>query len=83
MQFDFGKFVTPFGNEVIESKDNWNYSRSLLFSLAIPYYHQGLRATYSPNDQVTLAGYLVNGWNNSLLCGSCWPKSASTATIAA
>jgi Putative beta-barrel porin-2, OmpL-like. bbp2 len=66
LQFDFGKFVTPFGNEVIESKDNWNYSRSLLFSLAIPYYHQGLRATYSPNDQVTLAGYLVNGWNNSV-----------------
>jgi hypothetical protein len=66
LQFDFGKFVTPFGNEVIESKDNWNYSRSLLFSLAIPYYHQGLRATYSPNDQVTLAGYLVNGWNDSV-----------------
>ena len=36
LQFDFGKFVTPAGFEVIESKDNWNYSRSLLFSLAIP-----------------------------------------------
>src|SRR5262245_44293014 len=35
LQFDFGKFVTPAGNEVIESKDNWNYSRSLLFALAI------------------------------------------------
>jgi hypothetical protein len=66
LQFDFGKFVTPFGNEVIESKDNWNYSRSLLFALAIPYYHQGLRVTYSPNDKVTVAGYLVNGWNNSV-----------------
>jgi hypothetical protein len=27
---DFGKFVTSAGAEVIEAKDNWNYSRSLL-----------------------------------------------------
>jgi hypothetical protein len=64
LQIDLGKFVTPMGNEVIETKDNWNYSRSLLFALAIPYYHMGARFTYSPNDQVTLQGLLVNGWNN-------------------
>jgi hypothetical protein len=29
--------VTPLGAEMIETKDNWNYSRSLLFALAIPY----------------------------------------------
>ena len=40
---DFGNFVTSAGAEVIESKDNWNYSRSLLFTWAIPYYHFGLR----------------------------------------
>jgi len=66
LQLDFGKFVTPAGYEVIESKDNWNYSRSLLFALAIPYYHMGLRASYSPSDKVSVAGYLVNGWNNSV-----------------
>ena len=66
VQFDFGKFVTWNGNEVIETKDNWNYSRSLLFALAIPYYHQGIRAAYSPNDKVTVTGFLVNGWNNSV-----------------
>ena len=38
---DFGKFVTSAGAEVIESKDNWNYSRSLLFAYAIPYWHFG------------------------------------------
>ncbi len=64
LQFDFGKFVTMMGNEVIETKDNWNYSRSLLFTLAIPYYHTGARFTYSPNDKLTLQGHLVNGWNN-------------------
>jgi hypothetical protein len=66
LQFDFGKFVTPAGNEVIETKDNWNYSRSLLFALAIPYYHMGMRAAYSPNDKVTVSGFLFNGWNNSV-----------------
>ena len=30
---------------MIESKDNWNYSRSLLFAWAIPYYHFGLRSS--------------------------------------
>lgn len=66
LQFDIGKFVTPAGAEVIETKDNWNYSRSLLFTYAIPYYHFGLRAKYVFNDKYSLTGYLVNGWNNVL-----------------
>jgi hypothetical protein len=64
LQFDFGKFVTPLGAEVIESKDNWNYSRGLLFSYAIPYFHFGMRAKYAFNDKVSLTGYFTNGWNN-------------------
>jgi hypothetical protein len=63
-QFDFGKFVTNAGAEVIEAKDNWNYSRSLLFALAIPYYHAGLRMNYTANDKVSFMVGLVNGWNN-------------------
>jgi Putative beta-barrel porin-2, OmpL-like. bbp2 len=66
LQFDVGKFVTPLGAEVIEAKDNWNYSRSLLFALAIPYYHVGVRGTYAVNDRVSFAGFLVNGWNNAV-----------------
>ena len=65
LQLDFGKFVTWSGQEVIESKDNWNYSRGLLFSWAIPYYHTGLRAAYTVNDALSLTGYVVNGWNNA------------------
>lgn len=64
LQFDVGKFVTQHGAEVIEAKDNWNYSRSLLFALAIPYYHSGVRATYAPNDKISFMGNFVNGWNN-------------------
>jgi hypothetical protein len=64
LQIDFGKFVTQHGAEVIESKDNWNYSRSLLFTYAIPFYHFGLRAKYVFNDKYQVSAYLVNGWNN-------------------
>ena len=49
---------------MIESQDNWNYSRSVLFGYAIPFYHVGLRATLPVTDKVSLAGYAVNGWNN-------------------
>ncbi len=36
---DVGKFSTPIGFEDNESITNWNYSRSLLFTLAEPTYH--------------------------------------------
>lgn len=64
LQIDAGKFVTPHGAEVIESKDNWNYSRGILFSYAIPYYHFGLRAKYAFNDKFSASGFFVNGWNS-------------------
>jgi len=64
LQIDVGKFVTPNGAEVIESNANWNYSRSLLFNYAIPFYHYGLRAQYTFNPKYSLTGYVVNGWNN-------------------
>jgi Putative beta-barrel porin-2, OmpL-like. bbp2 len=64
LQFDVGKFVTPMGAEVIESKDNWNYSRGILFSYAIPFFHFGVRAHYAFNGKVSATGFLLNGWNN-------------------
>jgi hypothetical protein len=63
-ELDFGKFVTSAGAEVIESKDNWNYSRSLLFSWAIPYWHFGARASMPVSKTDTIGLQLVNGWNN-------------------
>ncbi len=66
LQIDAGKFVTPHGAEVIETKDDLNYSRGLLFSYAIPYYHYGMRAKYAFSDKYSVSGFLVNGWNNVL-----------------
>jgi len=62
-QMDFGKFVTSAGAEVIESNANWNYSRSILFAWAIPYYHFGARLTET-KGHFTGGFQLVNGWNN-------------------
>ncbi len=63
---DAGKFVTHMGYEVIESKDNWNYSRSLLFAWAIPYYHTGIRLTYPVSNNFTAALHVVNNWNSTI-----------------
>ena len=65
VQWDAGKFVTPIGTEVVESQDNWNYTRSMLFGYAIPFYHVGLRGSYNATPKVILGAQLVNGWNNS------------------
>lgn len=63
-ELDFGKFVTSAGAEVIEAKDNWNYSRSLLFVNAIPYWHFGVRTSMPVSKTDTVGFQLVNGWNN-------------------
>jgi len=63
VQVDVGEFVTSAGAEVIESTANWNYSRSLLFSWAIPYYHFGVRTTV-PIGKFTGGFQVVQGWNN-------------------
>lgn len=63
LEADFGEFVTSAGAEVAEANEDWNYSRSLLFSLAIPDYHVGLRATVPLAKDFTAGLQVVNGWN--------------------
>ena len=63
-ELDAGQFVTSAGAEVIESKDNWNYSRSLLFAWAIPYYHFGIRTVLPVGSHFSGGVQVVNGWNN-------------------
>jgi len=61
---DFGEFVSSAGAEVIETKDDWNYSRSLLFAIVTPYYHVGLRTSMPITKSFTGGVQVVNGWNN-------------------
>lgn len=64
--FTIGKFVTPFGAEVIEAKDNYNTSRGLLFGYAIPFTHTGIKYDKSFLEN-KLSAYLgvTNGWDNT------------------
>ncbi|MBI4737184.1 MAG: porin [candidate division NC10 bacterium] len=65
VDFKAGKFVTLLGQEVIESPNNFNISRSLLFGFAIPFTHTGLLVSYPvvPDLFTTTVG-VVNGWDN-------------------
>ena len=58
-----GKFATLHGGEVIESKDNWNISRSFLLGFAIPFTHTGLRAAYPWSDAFSTTVGVSNGWD--------------------
>ncbi|MDE2757662.1 MAG: outer membrane beta-barrel protein, partial [Acidobacteriota bacterium] len=62
---DVGKFGTFVGAEVLDTIDNFQYQQSILFGFAQPYYHTGVRTSYSVSDTVDVGFYLVNGWNNS------------------
>ncbi len=66
LRIDAGKFITPFGYEVIEGYDgfNDNHSRGLLFGYAIPFTHTGVRLSYPLTDLVSVQLHVVNGWDN-------------------
>ncbi len=64
VELDAGEFVTSAGAEVIETNQNWNYSRSLLFTWAIPYYHFGIRTSFPAGPHFTGGVQVVQGWNN-------------------
>jgi hypothetical protein len=63
LELDFGKFVTSAGAEVIETQNNWNYSRSLLFTKVLPFDHFGLRSSYQVSKSDTIGLQIVNGFN--------------------
>jgi hypothetical protein len=63
LKVQFGKFVTYHGAEVIEARDNLNYSRSFLFNYAIPFTHTGFLVGYTFSPVLTANLYAVNGWD--------------------
>jgi hypothetical protein len=64
IELDAGEFVSPAGAEVIETNQNYNYSRSLLFAWAVPALHTGFRLQYPIGSHFTGSFQVVNGWNN-------------------
>jgi hypothetical protein len=66
LSFDLGKWDTICCAEVPDSQNNMNYTRGVLYWLAEPLFHTGLRAKYEVSDEVTLRLMVVNGWNNTI-----------------
>ena len=58
-----GKFVTLLGYEVMESPNNLNFSRSLLFNFATPLTHIGVLGSYALTDTLSATAGLVLGWD--------------------
>ena len=77
---DVGKFGTPIGLEDNETPQNWNYSRSLLFTLAEPTYHTGLRTTHGVTRSLAVSAFWLNGWNTNVLEGDGMRSFAVAAT---
>jgi catechol 2,3-dioxygenase-like lactoylglutathione lyase family enzyme len=62
---EFGKLYSHVGLEVIKSKDNWNYSRSVTFGYGSPFWHTGIHVGYAlVPSRLTANVYLYNGVNN-------------------
>jgi hypothetical protein len=80
-----GKYATHAGQEVITSRDDTNFSRSVLFGFAIPFTHLGARATYKASDTLNLLLGANEGWdiitsdNGGLTTEFDWEWTASKA----
>jgi hypothetical protein len=61
-EFDLGRFLTSVGAEVATAKDNWLYSRGLLYNLQ-PFTNTGLRLTVPVASAVTVQAGVVDGWD--------------------
>jgi hypothetical protein len=80
LAIDVGKFGTPVGLEDNETPQNWNYSRSLLFTLAEPTYHMGVRATHHVTDSLAISAFWLNGWNSNIVAGNGMRSFAAAVT---
>ncbi|EMJ96974.1 outer membrane protein [Leptospira sp. B5-022] len=57
---DVGKMATHIGYEVLESKDNMNYTIGYIFFNTVPFIHTGARASLAINDRLNAGFYLYN-----------------------
>jgi hypothetical protein len=64
LTIDFGKWASSIGLEGNYTKDQNNYSRSFWFDY-LPFYHEGVRASYKVNGLLTANYWIVNGTNQT------------------
>ncbi len=60
-----GKFNAPIGFELLDAPDMYQFSHALVFDHGLPTNLVGVMGGYAFNDQVDVALYVVNGWDNN------------------
>ena len=60
-----GKFNAPIGFELLDPPDMYQFSHALVFDHGLPTNLVGVMGGYKINDQVDVALYVVNGWDNN------------------
>lgn len=58
-----GHFYTPIGYESVMAPSNFFYSHAYTHQYGEPFTHTGALATYRINDNASLIGGVVNGWD--------------------
>ncbi len=62
-----GKFYSMIGYETTKAKDNLQYSRSLSFNYAIPYWHEGVSVSYGVvPDKFSATIQVLNAWDGRI-----------------
>ncbi len=67
-----GHFYTIIGYEVVTSPDNFFYSHAFTMNYGEPFTHTGALLTYQINDNWSVTGGAVDGWDNFRNNGGDW-----------
>lgn len=58
-----GHFYTIIGNEVVTAPDNFFYSHAYTMQYGEPFTHTGILMSYPVNNNISLTGGVVSGWD--------------------
>jgi len=84
-----GHFYTTIGNEVVTSPDNFFYSHAYTMLYAEPFTHTGALFSYDIDDNFSINGGAVIGWDNmtenagawSFLGGGSWTSNSQASSV--
>lgn len=84
-----GHFYTTIGYEVVPSPDNFFYSHAYTMLYAEPFTHTGVMLSYDIDDNWSINGGAVEGWDNmtenagawSFLGGASWTSNDQSSSV--
>ncbi len=83
-----GHFYTIIGNEVVTAPDNFFFSHAYTMQYGEPFTHTGLLMSYPVNDNISISGGVVSGWDSffqepaNFLGGVSWANDDESTSVA-